>query len=54
MEMGDFALAAIGNDEWAALQRHTLAILYRYQNAMASVKDTLEQNLTLLRERANN
>ena len=54
MEMGDFALAAIGNDEWVALQRHTLAILYRYQLAMASVRDTLEQNLTLLRERANN
>ncbi len=54
MEMGDFALAAIGNDEWVTLQRHTLAILYRYQLAMTLVRDTLEQNLTLLRERANN
>jgi hypothetical protein len=54
MEMGDFALAAIGNDEWVALYRHTLAILYRYQQAMLIVRDKLEQNLTLLRERANN
>ena len=54
MEMGDFALAAIGNDEWVTTQRRTLAILYRYQLAMASVKDTLEQKLTLLRARANN
>jgi len=54
MEPGDFALAAIGNDEWVALQRHTLGMLFRYQHAMASVRDTLEQNLTLLRERANN
>jgi hypothetical protein len=54
MKMGDFALAAIASEEWVALQRHTLAILYRYQSAMASVKETLERNLTLLRERANN
>jgi hypothetical protein len=54
MEIGDFALAAIGNVEWVVLQRHILAILYRYQQAMVIVRDTLEQNLTLLRERANN
>ena len=54
MEVGDYALAAIGNDEWIISQRRTLAILYRYQHAMASVRDTLEKNLTLLRERAEN
>ena len=53
MEVGDFALAAIASDEWVAVQRQTLAILYRYQLAATSVRDTLEQNLTLLRERAN-
>ena len=54
MEPGDFALAAIGNDEWVTLQRHTLVLLYRYQHAMTPVRDTLEQNLTSLRERAGN
>ena len=54
MESGAFARAAIANDEWVAYQHHILNLLYSYQIEMAAIRDTLERNLTLLRERARN
>jgi hypothetical protein len=54
MELGDFALAAIADDEWVANQRQTLGMLWRYREDLLSVRETLEQNLTLLRERTGN
>jgi hypothetical protein len=54
MEPGDFALAAIADDEWVANQRQTLGMLWRYQRDLVSVRETLEQNLTVLRQRTRN
>jgi hypothetical protein len=51
MELGAFALAAFSDDEWLAHQRHLLNLLWRYRGQVDSVRDTLEQNLALLRER---
>ena len=51
MELGAFALAAFSDDEWVAHQRHLLNLLWRYRRQVDSVRDTLEQNLALLRER---
>ena len=51
MELGAFALAAFSDDEWVAHQRHLLNLLWRYRRQVNSVRDTLEQNLALLRER---
>jgi hypothetical protein len=51
MGPGDFALAAIADDEWVANERHVLDLLTRYQTQLEFVRKTLEQNLTLLRER---
>jgi hypothetical protein len=51
MELGDFALAAFSDDEWVAHQRHLLNLLWRYRWQVESVRETLEQNLVLLRER---
>lgn len=52
MELGDFALAAFSDDEWVAHQRHLLNLLSRYRRQVGSVRDTLEDNLALLRDRA--
>ena len=54
METGDFALTAFADNEWVANQRHTLDLLNRYQSQLVSVRETLDQNLTLLRERERN
>ena len=54
MEWGDFALAAIADDEWIANQRQVLSMLRRYQEDLFSVQEILEQNVTLLRERTRN
>ncbi len=54
MDTGDFALAAIADDEWVANWRHILGLLERYQNDLVSVRETLERNLTLMHERAIN
>lgn len=51
METGRFALAALADDEWVAHQRHVLNLLLRYRREVDSVRDTLKQNLSLLRER---
>jgi hypothetical protein len=51
MELGDFALAAFSDDEWVAHQRHLLNLMARYRGQVDSVRDILEQNLALLRER---
>ena len=51
MELGAFALAAFSDDEWVANQRHLLNLLWRYRRQVDSVRETLEQNLALLRER---
>ena len=51
METGHFALVAFADDEWVAHQRLLLHLLSRYQTEVKSVRDTLEQNLSLLRER---
>ena len=47
-------IAVLDADEWVANQRHLLNLLYSYQEQLASVRDTLKRNLTLLRERARN
>ncbi|HSG96892.1 MAG TPA: hypothetical protein VLA11_02780, partial [Woeseiaceae bacterium] len=52
MELGEFALAAFADDEWVAHQRQKLSLLSRYRQQVDSVRETLEQNLVLLRERA--
>ena len=54
MEPGDFALAAIADDEYVAYQRQTLDVLLRYRADMIWVRDKLEQNFILLRERSGN
>jgi len=54
MEPGDFALAAIADDEYVANQRQTLGMLLRYRADLIWVRDELEQNLILLRERSGN
>jgi hypothetical protein len=54
MESGAFSRAAIADDEWVAIQRHLLNLLYAYQIQLAAVREVLKQNLTLLRERARN
>jgi len=54
MDAGDFALAAIADDEWVAHWRHILGLLERYQNDLVSVRETLERNLSLIHERAIN
>ncbi len=54
MESGAFARAAIANDEWVAYQLHVLNLLYSYEVEMAAIQQTLEHNLTLLREREKN
>ncbi len=54
MEQGDFALAATADDEWVANQSQTLGMMLRYQQDMVFVRDTLERNLSLLRERKRN
>ena len=51
---GAFARAAIANDEWVAYQLHVLNLLYSYEVEMAAIQQTLEHNLTLLREREKN
>jgi len=51
VETGRFALAAFADDEWAAHQRHLESLLSRYRVQVASVRDTLIQNLSLLRKR---
>lgn len=52
MELGDFALAAFADDEWVAHQRHLLNLLSRYREQVGFVRETLEQYLALLQERA--
>ena len=52
MESGAFTRAIIADDEWVATQRHLLNLLYDYQMQLASVRDILKRNLTLVRERA--
>lgn len=47
-----FARTAIANDEWVANHRHLLNLFYAYQEQLADVRDALEGNLVLLRERA--
>jgi len=54
MEPGAFAHAAIANDEWIAYQLHILNLLYSYEIEMTAIQQTLEHNLTLLRERERN
>jgi hypothetical protein len=54
MESGAFSRAAIADDEWVANQRHLLNLLYAYRIQLAAVREILERNLTLLRERARN
>ena len=54
MEPGDFALAAMADDEYVANQRQTLGMLLRYRADLIWVRDELEQNLILLRERSGN
>jgi hypothetical protein len=51
LDAGAFALAAIADDEWIAHMRHTLGLLERYQRDLVSVRETLNLNLTLIRER---
>lgn len=52
MEPGDFALAAIADDEYVAIQHQTLGMLLRYQADLIWVREKLEQNLILLHERS--
>ncbi len=52
MESGAYVRAVIADDDWVANQRHLLNLLYDYQEQLASVRDILKRNLTLLRERA--
>jgi hypothetical protein len=52
MNLGDFALDLFADDEWVAHQRHLLNLLSRYRRQVGSVRDILEQNLALLRDRA--
>ncbi len=52
MESGAHYRAIIADDEWVATQRHLLNLLYDYQEQLASVRDILIRNLTLLRDRA--
>ena len=54
METGAFYRAAIADDDWVAYQLHILNLLYTYEVEMAAIRQTLEHNLTLLRERENN
>ena len=54
MEPGDFALAAIADDEYVATQRQTLGMLLRYRADLVWVRERLEQNLILLHERSEN
>ena len=54
MESGAFIRAVIADDEWVANQRHLLNLLYDYQMQLASVREILKRNLTLLRDRARN
>ncbi len=54
MESGEFARAAIADDEWVAIQRHLLNLLYAYQIQMAAIRETLKHNLVLLREHTRN
>jgi len=51
MDRGDFALAAIADDEWIANWRHILSLLERYQNDLVSVRGILERNLAMMHER---
>jgi hypothetical protein len=52
MESGAFYRAVIADDVWVTNQRHLLNLLYAYEEQLADVRDVLERNLTLLRERA--
>ena len=54
MESGAFSRAVIADDAWVANQRHLLNLLYDYQKQLASVREVLKRNLTLLRERVRN
>ena len=54
MEAGAFALAAIADEEWVAIQRQTLDMLIRYQSDLISVRETLKINLVLLHDRKTN
>jgi hypothetical protein len=54
MKSDTFALAAIKDDEWVSSQRHVLNLLHDYQSQLADVRDVLDRNLTLLRQRARN
>jgi hypothetical protein len=54
LDAGSFALAAIADDEWIAHMRQLLGLLERYQNDLVSVRETLDLNLKLMREREKN
>jgi hypothetical protein len=54
MDTGKFVLHAIADDEWIAYWRHLVGLLHRYQMDLASVREELEKNLLLLRERTKN
>lgn len=54
MDTGQFVLLAIADDEWVAYWRHLVGLLERYQSDLVSVREKLEGNLSLLRERTTN
>ena len=54
MDTGEFVLLAIADDEWIAYWRHLVGLLERYQMDLDSVREELEKNLQLLRERTIN
>ena len=52
METGAFYRVAIPNDEWIEFQLLVLNLVYSYEEELSAIRDTLERNLTILRERA--
>lgn len=51
MEQNAFYKAALADEEYVAMQLRVLNLLYAYEEELAVIKQTLEQNLVLLRKR---